>query len=189
MLRCVNADGSGVRTLAESLDVQGAPSWSPDGKWIAIAARDGHATRVFKVPVDGGRPVPLIDSVSFNPVWSPDGTFILYSDTPRGRSVAVRAVRHDGTAVPLLCASLLVDRVADSYRFLPSGRGLVVKLGGFRRQDFWLFDLETGDRRQLTSLESGESVRRFDVSPDSKAIVFERVRENSDIAVIEVPTH
>jgi serine/threonine protein kinase len=188
MLRCVNADGSGVRTLAESLDVQGAPSWSPDGKWIAIAARDGQATRVFKVPVDGGRPVPLIDSVSFNPVWSPDGTFIVYSDTPRGRSVAVRAVRHDGAAVPLPFASLLVDRVADSYRFLPSGRGLVVKLGGFRRQDFWLFDLETGDRRQLTSLEPGESVRRFDVSPDSKDIVFERVRENSDIAVIDVPT-
>ena len=64
-----------------------------------------------------------------------------------------------------------------------------MKLGGFRRQDFWLFDLETGDRRQLTSLQPGESVRRFDVSPDSKDIVFERVRENSDIAGIEVPTH
>jgi Tol biopolymer transport system component len=186
-LWCVNADGTGARTLAESLDVQGAPSWSPDGTWIAIAARDVHTTRVFKIPVDGGRPVPVVDSVSFNPVWSPDGTLILYSDTPRGRSVAVCAVRRDGSAASLPFGSLLVDRVADSYRFLPNGRALVVKLGGFRRQDFWLFDLATGDRRQLTSLQSGESVRRFDVSPDGTEIVFERVRENSDIAVIEVP--
>ena len=129
----------------------------------------------------------MIDSVSFNPVWSPDGAFILYSGTPRGRSVAVGAVRQDGAALPLPFASLLVDRVGDSYRFLPNGRGLVVKLGGFRRQDFWLFDMETGDRRQLAQLRPEESVRRFDVSPDGREIVFERVRENSDIALIELP--
>jgi hypothetical protein len=40
-----------------------------------------------------------------------------------------------------------------------------VKLGGFRRQDFWLFD----------------------VSPDGKRVVFERVRENSDVVLIELP--
>ena len=73
--------------LADSLDVRGTPSWSPDGKWIAVAAKDGEAIRVFKVAADGGPPVRLVDSVSSNPVWSPDGKFILYSGTPRGRSV------------------------------------------------------------------------------------------------------
>ena len=63
-----------------------------------------------------------------------------------------------------------------------------MKLGGFRRQDFWVFDLATGERRQLTALRPGESLQRFDVSPDGKRIVFERVRENSDIVLIEVPT-
>ena len=64
----------------------------------------------------------------------------------------------------------------------------MVKLGGFRRQDFWLFDVTNGERRQLTRLRPGESVHRFDVSPDGKRIVFERVRENSDIALIELPS-
>jgi Tol biopolymer transport system component len=82
---------------------------------------------------------------------------------------------------------LIVDRLADSYRFLPNGDGLVVKLGGFRHQDFWLIDLRTGARRQLTQLKGGESVSRFDISRDGRQIVFERAEENSDVALIEVP--
>jgi hypothetical protein len=30
-------------------------------------------------------------------------------------------------------------------------------------------------------------VRRFDVSPDGRELVFERVRENSDVVLIELP--
>ena len=186
-LRCANADGSGVRTLADSLDVRGAPSWSPDSRWMAIAARDGAGLRVFKVPAAGGAPVQLVATASSNPVWSPDGGYILYSGTSRGRTVPLAAVTPEGAPHPLRLPALSVDRIGDSYRFLPSGKGLVVKLGGFRRQDFWLFDLATGARRQLTALRPGESVHRFDVSPDGARIVFERVRENSNIALLELP--
>jgi Tol biopolymer transport system component len=135
--------------------------------------------------MDGGEPVQLVDSASSNPVWSPDGRFILYSGAPRARSVPLLAVTPGGTPFPL--PALAVDRVGDSYRFLPDGRQVVLKLGGFRRQDFWLLDIATGARRQLTRLRPGESIRRFDVSPDGKRIVFERVRENSDVVLIEVP--
>ena len=62
-----------------------------------------------------------------------------------------------------------------------------MKQGGFRRQDFWLLDLAIGARRQLTRLKPGESLQRFDVSPDGKRVVFERVWENSDIVLIEIP--
>ena len=184
-LHCTTAEGTGVQPLAESLDVRGAASWSPDGKWIAVGAMDGPGVRVFKVPALGGPPVRLVDSVSSNPAWSPDGRFILYSGTSRGRSAPLKAVTPDGQPFPL--PSLLVDRVSDSYRFLPGGTQLVVKLGGFRRQDFWLFDVTTGQRRQLTRLRPGQSLHRFDVSPDGKRVVFERVRENSDVVLIELP--
>jgi serine/threonine protein kinase/WD40 repeat protein len=184
-LHCTRADGTGVQRLAESLDVRGSMSWSPDGKWIAVGAMEGPGVRVFKVPADGGRPVRLVDSVSSNPVWSPDGKVVLYSGTARGRSVPLKAVTPDGQPVPL--PPLLVDRVSDSYRFLPHGRQLVAKLGGFRRQDFWLFDVTTGQRRQLTRLRPGESIHRFDVSPDGRRILFERVRENADVVLIELP--
>jgi Tol biopolymer transport system component len=184
-LHCASGDGTGARALAESLDVQGAASWSPDGRWLAVAAREGLGARVYKVPFDGGAPIRLVDSVSSNPVWSPDGTFILYSGTPRARSAPLRAVTADGRPHPL--PALSVDRVGDSYRFMPNGKELVVKLGGFRRQDFWRLDLTTGHRRPLTSLRPGQSLQRFDVSPNGTRIVFERARENSDIVLIELP--
>ena len=184
-LYCSSSSGTGGRVLAESLDVRGAGSWSPDGKWIAITAQDSGGVRVFKVPVDGGAPVRLVATVSSNPVWSPDGSYILYSGAPRARAVPVLAVTPDGR--PHLLPPLSVDRIGDSYRFLPGGRQLVVKQGGFRRQDFFLFDLATGSKRQLTKLRPGESLFRFDVSPDGSRVVFERARENSDIVLYELP--
>jgi len=186
-LRCTLADGTGVAVVTESLDVRGSPSWSPDGRWMVVAANDGGAVRIFKIHADGGAPIRLMDSVASNPVWSPDGKFILYSGTQRGRSVPVNAVTPDGKPFALPFAPLIVDRLGDSYRFLPDGKSVVIKLGGFRRQDFWLFDVATGERRQLTRLRPGQSLHRFDVSPDGRRIVFERVRENSDVALIEVP--
>jgi len=187
ILHCMAADGTNARPIAESLDVRGAASWSPDGKWIAVAARESGetGTRVFKIPIDGGPAIRLVDSVSSNPVWSPDGTFILYSGTPRARSVPLKAVTMEGKSYPL--PVIMVDRVGDSYRFLPNGKEIVVKVGGFRHEDLWLVDFATGRRRRLTALRPGDSLQRFDVSPDGKRILLERVRENSDIVLIELP--
>ena len=184
-LHCMGVDGSQARPIAESLAVKGAPSWSPDGKSIVIAAEQANGPRLFRIALDGGAPVRLLDSVATNPLWSPDGQFILYSGTPRARSAPLKAISPDGAPFPV--PALAVDRVADSYRFLPDGKRLVVKQGGFRSQDFWLFDLASGQRRRLTHLNPGESLRRFDVSRDGRRIVFERVRENSDVVLIELP--
>jgi Tol biopolymer transport system component len=184
-LYCSLTDGTAAHAVAESLDVRGAASWAPDGKWIVIGALIRTGMRVFKIPVDSGRPVRLVDSVSSNPVWSPDGRIILYSGTPRARSVPVHAVTPEGQPVAL--PAVEVDRLGDSYRFLHDGTHVVVKLGGFRRQDFWLVDVRTGKRRQITKLRPGDALHRFDVSPDGHRLVFERVRENSDVVLIELP--
>ena len=47
---------------------------------MAVAANQGDGARLFKVPLDGGQPVRLLDTLSFNPVWSPDGRFIVFSE-------------------------------------------------------------------------------------------------------------
>ena len=53
--------------------------------------------------------------------------------------------------------------------------------------DFWLLDLATGNRRQLTRLSNQGALRTFDITTDGKYIVFDRSRQNSDIVLIDLP--
>ena len=73
------------------------------------------------------------------------------------------------------------------FRFLADGKTIVMLQGWFRHQDFWAMDLTTGQRRRLTNLKPGSMLRSFDITPDGKQIVFDRVQENSDIVLIDLP--
>jgi Tol biopolymer transport system component len=52
-------------------------------------------------------------------------------------------------------------------------------------QDFWLLDLGTMRSRRLTQLSNPAAMRTFDVTPDGSRIVFDRLRGNSDILLID----
>src|SRR5262249_32402838 len=138
-LYLMNADGANARPLASSLDVRDAPSWSPDGKFIAVAADEGDGSRLFKVPADGGAPVRLVDELSRQPVWSPDGGLILYAKPSPGATHAVKAVTPEKQ--PHILSELYVLRGGDRYRFLPGGKQVVALLGDYLRQNFWIVDL------------------------------------------------
>ncbi|MFY9549599.1 MAG: LpqB family beta-propeller domain-containing protein [Thermoanaerobaculia bacterium] len=181
----ISSDGTNAHRIAESLDVSDSPSWSPDGKWIAVVASEGQAQPLLKVPVAGGAPVRLVDGVISDPVWSPDGRFVLYTDNQAGARAQLRGVTPDKRPFPL--PEVWVWTRGNRYRFLPDGKSLVVMQGMQRRQDFWLLDLATGRLRQLTDLSPGFETKSFDVSTDGKQILFDRYRENSDIVLIDLP--
>ena len=52
---------------------------------------------------------------------------------------------------------------------------------------FWLLDLTTNKKRQLVRLPGSETTMTFDITPDGNRIVFDRLRENSDIVLIDLP--
>jgi Tol biopolymer transport system component len=181
------ADGTNAHAMPESINVRDAPSWSPDGKWIAVSGvgDQGKANPLFKVSADGGQPVRLAEGVTYSPVWSPDGRMIVYIDSHGGATYQVKAVTPDGHAFPI--PDLWVRYGGNRYRFLPGRKELVVIQGPVRHQDFWLLDLTTGNRRQLTNLRPGFETKNFDISPDGKTILFDRYRENSDVVLIDLP--
>jgi Tol biopolymer transport system component len=179
-------DGTGAHRLAEQLDVVDSPSWSPDGKWIAVVATEGKTHPVFLVPAGGGAPVRLVEGINSNPVWSPDGRVILYSEYERAASNRLRGVTVDKK--PIALPEIRVRYQGNRYRFLPDGKSAVVMQGETWRPDFWLLNLETGRFRQLTDLgKGGIQVANFDVSPDGQKILFDGLRENSDLVLIDLP--
>lgn len=70
---------------------------------------------------------------------------------------------------------------------MPTMEGPPELLGPFRSQNFYLVNVDTGERRQLTDFKPGYSMRNFDISPDGKRIVFDRIQENSDVVLIDLP--
>jgi len=54
-------------------------------------------------------------------------------------------------------------------------------------QNFWLLDLATKKTKPLTHFSNSAAMNTFDITPDGKKIIFDRLRENSDLVLIDVP--
>ena len=94
--------------------------------------------------------------------------------------------RHGrGAAHPL--PPLTLTRGARHLAFLPGGRTLVFLRGEIQHKNLWLIDLETGAERQLTNLTPDFDIRDFDISPDGREVVLERVQERSDVVLLDLP--
>jgi serine/threonine protein kinase/Tol biopolymer transport system component len=184
-LYVMNSDGTGTRRVAEELDVRGAPAWSPDARWLAVAANQNGEPHLFKILVtNGGSPVPLVSGYSTDPSWSPSGQFLVYSGADVGTTFPVKAVGADGTSHPV--PNLVLTRGARRLLFLNEDT-LVFMKGDISHQEFWSVDLKTGRERQLTTLRPGFIIRDFDISPDGREIIFDRTRDESDVAVFDLP--
>ncbi len=76
------ADGGDVVRAFASWDLP-TFDWSPDGKWLAVAAEDRNSNRdIWLAAADGSRPpVDLTRNPAFegSPRWSPDGRWLVFA--------------------------------------------------------------------------------------------------------------
>ncbi len=184
-LHVLSSDGAELQPIAEGIVAQGSSCWSPDGKWIVTGGSDATGPGLFKIPLDGGSPVRLVGGPALNPVWSPDGRLIVYAGTNVSTFAPLLAVRPDGTSVELPHISL--RRLGEHVRFSPDGKSLIYMQGLLASQDFWLIDLASMKSRPLTRLQNRAAMRTFDITPDGKQIIFDRLRENSQVVMIDLP--
>jgi Tol biopolymer transport system component len=181
----VRTDGADHRTLAEGIDVRGTSAWSPDSEWIVTGGSDAQGPGLFKIKVADGAYDRLRTGPAFNPVWSPDGTTIVYE----GQQSAVApliAVHPDGSDVENFPVISVPSGGQGRSRFLSNGH-LVYLAGPAGTQDFVELDLATFKSRLISHLQSPSVVNAFDITPDGRHIVFDRLREQSEIRLIDLP--
>jgi Tol biopolymer transport system component len=183
-LMLMGADGGAARVLSGALEIRGAPAWVPDGKALTVAAMNGKGRRLFRIPVDGSAPAMIFDRDAINPLWSSDGRLLVYADIGVGPTYELKVANADGT--PRQAAAITLPRGSRRSSFVPGKHALVVLQGEMTHLNFWYVDLDTGQQRQLTDFGREFTIGDFDVTADAE-IVFDRRRDNSDIALIELP--
>ena len=182
-LYVMQSDGTHPVVIADSLTLRGTAAWAPDGKSIIVAVLHEGEPRLMSFSPGGGPPLPLVYEYSVDPVWSPDGQFLLYSGAGVGVTFPLRAADRDGRPYPLPPVMLL--RGTQRVVFGPEAGTILVLRGEFARKDFWLIDLRTGAERRLTRLAPDFDIRDFDLSADKSQILFDRVEETSTVALID----
>jgi Tol biopolymer transport system component len=183
LLYMMDNDGSRIRVLADSLALRGNPVWAPDEQSIVSAViRDGEP-RLTRIFLNGDAPLPMVSEYSIDPVWSPDGRFLVYSGADVGTTFPLRAAAADGRPYPL--PSVMLTRGARRVAFFRDSQTLLVLSGEIGHKNFSLLDLPTGTLRVLAELPADFATRDFDIAPAGSEILLDRVQVNSDLALIE----
>jgi Tol biopolymer transport system component len=181
----MQTDGTNARVVTEALELQGAPAWAPDGQSIISAAEDHGVPHLYRIPIDGRAASVFVREYSVDAAWAPDGRVAVYSGADIGTTFSVKAVTKDAEekAMP----ALTLTRGARHVAFLPGGRALVFLQGEIEHKNLWVMDLETGAKRQLTNIGPEFDIRDFDIAPDGREVVLERVQERSDVVLLDLP--
>jgi Tol biopolymer transport system component len=183
ILYMMDSEGREVQALTRSLDLRGNPAWAPDGRSIVTAVMRSGEPRLMSIFLDNSPPTPLVSEYSIDPVWSPDGQFLIYSGADVGTTFPLRAAARDGRPYPI--PALILTRGARRVVFRPDSDSIVLLLGDVGHKNFWLVDLRTGAQRQITELAPDIAISDFDLSRDGSAVVFDRIQKGSQIALIE----
>jgi serine/threonine protein kinase/Tol biopolymer transport system component len=182
LLYIMDQDGARVRVLSDSLVLRGNPAWAPDGQSIVTAVIRDSEPRLTRIFLNGDSPLPLVSEYSVDPVWSPDGRFLVYAGADVGTTFPLRAAAVDGRPYPL--SSVILSRGA-RVAFFRDPQTLVILGGEIGHQNPSLLDLRSGGQRVLAELPADFVVRDFDISAAGSEIVFDRLQVNSDLALIE----
>jgi serine/threonine protein kinase/Tol biopolymer transport system component len=188
-VRVVDAKVEPIATGGDAVQ----PSWSPHNLRIAywgLAA--GTAKRViWTIPVAGGKPLAVTDggSIDWNPVWSPDGSY-LYFVSDRNRTMTLWRVPIDERSGKVQGDPEDLTTPAEWSGFLSlSGDGRQIAYAtrdGKANLESIGFDPAAervvGEPRPVT--QGSRMVRSADASPDGHWIVYDTSLPQEDLYVV-----
>jgi eukaryotic-like serine/threonine-protein kinase len=170
-------DGSSPRQLTKgNADV--FPKLTPDGKWLIYSSGAGKL-RVWKQPLDGGAPQPLIDRVTSHPTISPDGKWIamvLFDEAPGRFEIAYMPI-EGGDPTKL---SYQTDA---AYGWSPDSKAILYVDNQNGVSNLMSQTLDGRPPKQITNFTEG-TIFNFAWSADGKQLFLARGEVNSDVVLI-----
>jgi hypothetical protein len=173
---------SAVLEVAAGIAVPAAPpgsvSWSPDGRQIALAGRQGGGTTtIFVAAADGSEVTALTDQRMDRdlPSWSPDGEWVAYRAVePDGMRRHLELIRPDGSEVEQVTTVIATDADLSRLDWSPANDSLLYLMNvGFGTQTKVVIDLRFGHTVEPWSDGVGGN---FDAgasfSPDGQLLAF-----------------
>ncbi len=180
------ADGSDKVQLTPAYLEVFMAHWSPDGKQLAIMAREpGKVWRTYLVSADGGTPEPLLreDRNAADPDWSADGKSLVF-----GREPDLMGKESGSHAIQLLdLATMKTETIPGSEglfspRWSPDGRWIVAL--SLNQKTIFLYDVAQQHWRELAKTSAADPIW----SADSKSVFTQAfLEEKQPILRISVP--
>jgi len=176
-----DADGSHLKQLTHGME-DSAPVCSPDGQSVVYSSlRSSGEGTVWKVSIDGDKPVQLFPQHAFSPDISPDGKWIAATywdeDRPEGRHIRMAVFPFAGGK-----PTQLLDFPKGTITFLrwtPDGKGLSFIVDS----NLWVQPLDGSPAKPLTDFKS-DLTANFAWSPNGD-LALSRGSVSADVVLIK----
>ncbi len=151
-------------------DSDADPAWSPDDAWLAFDSGRGDKQQVYRIALAGGEAQRLTDlpTGAQGPVWSNDGTRILFSSVTVDPKPAARIDFKAAGFTPTDEQRRSDVRIITVQHYEDNGQGFTYD----KHVHLWVMSADGGGQKALTSghqwSETGAAW-----SPDDRTIAFQ----------------
>lgn len=179
-----DADGTHSVRLTQGDAGESTPAITPDGKW-AVYTLVSTGYSLWKVSMDGGKPLQLTNYDARKAAISPDGKLIAceyYDDESQKWTIAVLELATGKLvrAFPQIPAG---DNAA-LVHWSPDGRVLYVLPDANEASNIWAQSVDDRAPRKLTRF-ADDRIFSFAPSPDGRSLALVRGQTTSDVVLMQ----
>jgi Tol biopolymer transport system component/DNA-binding winged helix-turn-helix (wHTH) protein len=179
----INSEGGQPRRLTTDSAEDIVPSWSRDGRWIYFTSNRSGRLQIWKVASDGGEPIQVTHNGGFDPVESPDGVWLYFSQD-RGSSSIWRARVAGGEESPIFD----FQQKNHSRLWAVDGKGIYFAVAESPHSKIKFYSFSDASVRTVAALDGDLSINisGLTISPDGRWLLLPlAAHQGSDLMMIE----